>query len=158
MNYFLRVFIVILISTWGASANAQSGIVVSLEGVTGAGKTTLLKLLREQLELPMQAVEEPFAQWKAAGKDGNHDLFQHVMTDGPRWAGLFQAYVGFTHFEAYAKARAANPNCVVVLDRSPHSQVCIFHPVRRLGDNALALKRTYNGPNCFFDFFHPKYG
>jgi len=108
---------------------AVNTMIFTLEGNIGVGKTTALKVFETQLkfDIPHVVVYEPVDDWlkvKAAGQEKS--LFELYYEDKARYGFVFQMYALQTRFEHLIDTIKANPEKIIICERTPLTDCEIF--------------------------------
>lgn len=121
--------------------NANSTIVVGLEGNIGAGKTTLMEALREAYP-DYEIVVEPVGEWMHLKNAEGKSLLELFYEDKRRWAYTFQNCAILTRLRLIKEALATTKKRVIITERSVLTDRFVFAEMLKESGDIDSLEWT----------------
>lgn len=111
--------------------------IISLEGLIGCGKSTVIEQLKNS---GYNAYTEPISDWS---------LLRHFYKDQRKYAGPMQMQILCSYHKLYENicARYLDPDCTVIIERSPWTSRHIFADMQRsignISDVEMSIYESY---------------
>jgi deoxyadenosine/deoxycytidine kinase len=129
----------------------KNPIVISIDGNIGSSKSTLLEFLRTNYHGDYVYVDEPLNKWDQFKDASGQTILQKFYEDQSKYAFSFQTMALLSRLIAIRDAIAANPNKIIVSERSLYTDKLVF--AKMLFESGIIEDVNYQIYLSWFDAF-----